>query len=137
MARTRPTRTRTSRNAVSRPVTARTAARRARRLAAENAQSSRSGSRHEEPETIGQARVWTRKQGRYEIAGLCVVCAAQAAWGHAIGFQKIHDPCLICQPIVAAFPVPGPKGSKWKKILDKLEYMTEDELSAWLDAYSE
>lgn len=90
--------------------------------------------RREAPETIGQARVWTRKAHRYEIAGLCTRCAAQAAWGHAQGFGEIKDPCSACQPIVDTFPGAGPKGSKWRKILDKLEYMSETELSEWLDA---
>ena len=134
MARTRATRTR---NGVPRTVTARTAARRARKLAAENMAAGRQEATENGPETLGQARVWTRKQGRYELAGLDPACAAQAAWGHAVGFQKIKDPCLVCLPIVAAFPVPGPKGSKWNKILDKLEYMSEEELGAWIEAYSE
>lgn len=90
--------------------------------------------RREAPETIGQARVWTRKCRRYEIAGLCSKCAAQAAYGHAQGFNEIKDPCATCQPLVDAFPGAGPKGSKWRKILDKLEYMSEEELSDWLDA---
>lgn len=89
--------------------------------------------RKEAPETIGQARVWTRKAKRYEIAGLCTRCAAQAAYGHAQGFGEIKDPCSACQPIVSTFPGAGPKGSKWRKILDKLEYMSEEELGAWLD----
>lgn len=90
--------------------------------------------RREAPETIGQARVWTRKAHRYEIAGLCTRCAAQAAWGHAQGFGEIKDPCSACQPIVDTFPGAGPKGSKWRKILSKLEYMSESELSEWFDS---
>ncbi len=90
--------------------------------------------RREAPETIGQARVWTRKCHRYEIAGLCARCAAQAAWGHAQGFTEIKDPCATCQPVVSTFPGAGPKGSKWRKVLDKLEYMSEAELGEWLDA---
>jgi len=87
-----------------------------------------------EPETISQARVWDRKNKRYLIAGLCFGCAAQAAWGHAIGFQKINPPCAECIPLIASFDTPGPQGSKWRKCLLKLEYIPEDEVAAILEA---
>lgn len=119
----------------SRPVTARTAARRARQQQ-EALEAKTSTSRTSMPETMGQARVWQRKQGRYDIAGLCHTCSSHAAWGHALGFQRIPDPCETCQPIVKCFPHAGPRGSKWRKILDKLEYMTVDQLSEWLDKYT-
>ena len=121
-------RAKTQRLTVSR-ATIRRRSRAADALAAERAQKARA----EQPETIGQARVWTRKCHRYSIAGLCPRCAAQAAYGHANGFADIKDPCSDCQPLVSAFPTPGPKGSKWRKILDKLEYMSETELNEWLD----
>jgi hypothetical protein len=130
MARTRNTRTR---NGVSRPVTARTAARRARKRTAEQVASGRRENTENEPETLGQARVWQRKCERYRIVGLCDVCCAQAAYGHACGFQKIKDPCLVCQPIVSNFPTPGPRGSKWRKLLLKVEYFDEEQLSELLD----
>lgn len=117
-------------------VSARTAKRRNARLQAAKTARAQSRERTVQPETIGQARVWQRKQGRYEIAGLCSPCAAQAAWGHAVGFQKIHDPCIVCQPIVTNFSHPGPRGSKWRKILDKLEYMDPETLSEWLDEHA-
>lgn len=82
-----------------------------------------------EPEGLGQARTWDRKKQRYVLAGLCEPCAAKAAWGHAIGFQKIEDPCVSCQPIVNAFPDEGPRGSKWRKCLIKLEYMDPDQIA--------
>lgn len=128
MARTRRTVTR-------RAVTARTAARRARKLAAEAAAKPVKPKKADSPETIGQARVWQRKKHRYEIAGLCSGCASVAAYGHAEGFQIQPNPCSRCQPLVDKFPNNGPRGSKWRKILDKLEYMTEEKLSAWLDAH--
>lgn len=123
----------TRRTGTPRAVTRRTAARRARKhTAAVIAKEHAKTHSKTEPETIGQARVWTRKMRRYQIAGLCDVCAAQAAWGHAVGFGKINDPCPVCQPIVNALPNPGPKGSKWRKCLVKLEYLTDEELKEWL-----
>lgn len=122
------------RTSVSR-ATIRRRSRKAEELAAERARKAAEAKRRAEaPETIGQARVWTRKCNRYTIAGLCSVCAAQAAYGHANGFGEIKDPCATCQPLVNTFPTPGPRGSKWRKILDKLEYMSEAELGAWIDA---
>lgn len=117
-------------------VTARTMKRRARVAAAEAAAKEHAKRHGAEPETLGQARVWARKARRYEIAGLCPRCATQAAYGHANGFNVILDPCTTCQPIVNSFPHAGPRGSKWRKILDKLEYMSEAELGAWLDTHA-
>jgi hypothetical protein len=113
----------------SKPVTRRTAARRAKQYQASVI--ARAARRHtpKEPETIAQARIWDRKKNRYLIAGLCHPCSCQAAWGHALGFQKIHDPCAECQPIVNAFPNSGPRGSKWRKCLIKLEYMDPAEVA--------
>lgn len=123
----------TPRNA--RPVSMRTIIRRGRQAEQQRIEKQADARRHDGPETLGQARTWDRKCRRYILAGLCPKCAAQAAYGHADGFQKIHDPCAMCQPIVAAFPVPGPKGSKWRKVFDKLEYMNEEALGAWIDAH--
>lgn len=120
----------------TRPVSARTAARRARRRVEAQVAETTQQRRSDGPETLGQARVWTRKQRRYEIAGLCTFCAAQAAWGHSEGFQKIQEPCSRCKPLVDAFPTVGPRKSPWRKILDKLEYMHEEQLGEWLDQWS-
>jgi hypothetical protein len=132
---------RTRRTTVKRQTISRATIRRRGRQAEAAAQEraaklAESKARREAPETLGQARVWTRKALRYELAGLCTKCAAQAAWGHAQGFGEIKDPCAACQPIVNAFPGDGPRGSKWRKILDKLEYMSETELGEWLDAHN-
>lgn len=56
------------------------------------------------PETMRQARRWEEHCTKYVRAGLCYRCAAQAAWGHQIGFTSSHRPCESCTPIVAAFP---------------------------------
>lgn len=125
----------------SRPATARTMARRARRVEAENsALTPRDRRKRSAPESIGQARVWQRKCHRYELAGLCDVCASAAAWGHAEGFQLLERsgriPCNKCQPLVSRFPQQAFRGSKWYKILDKLEYMKTDQLAEWLRAHA-
>ena len=111
-------------------VTARTAKRRARKVQADLEAKANAHSGPAEPETVTQAKVWDRKRKRYLIAGLCNVCAAQAAWGHALGFGKdrIKEPCNACQPIVDGLPDAGPRGSKWRKCLLKLEYLSDAEV---------
>lgn len=121
----------------ARPVSARTAARRARQREAEETSftsaTTRGGRPTRPPETLGQAHVWSRKQRRYMIAGLDEVCAAHAAWGHAEGWAILPwDPCEVCQPIVNAFDTPSAH-PKWRKCLTKLEYMSPEELSDWID----
>jgi hypothetical protein len=115
------------RRATSRAVTARTMKRRFQRQGelAERRRAARA--RPIQPETPTQARVWDRKYKRYIVAGLCLICAAQAAWGHSIGFGNINDPCDECQPLVNEFDTPGPRGSKWRKCLEKLEYLAPKE----------
>lgn len=117
-----------ARRTVVRNVTRRTAARRARKHT--EAEVARAAARNQpaEPETIGQGRTWDRKKRRYILAGLCDPCAAQAAWGHAIGFTKINDPCSECQALVSVLPDAGPEGSKWRKCLTKLEYLSDEEV---------
>lgn len=63
-------------------------------------------------ETLRQARIFDSAKRHYERLGLCGVCAAQAAWGHQLGFSGINPPCHRCQPIVDAFPVNKP--GKWR-----------------------
>lgn len=110
-------------------VTARTAARRARVAEAEHTSTSTKSRKHPEPESVSQAKVWDRKYRRYQLAGLCSTCAANAAWGHQCGFGEISDPCPECQPTVNAFDTSGPRGSKWRKCLVKLEYLSEAEIA--------
>jgi hypothetical protein len=112
---------------IRRAVSSRTMKRRAEKVAAAAEQRARSAQRG--PETMTQAKVWDRKKRRYLNAGLCFHCAAQAAWGHEIGFGKIADPCPQCQPIVDLFETPGPSGSKWRKCLLHLESLTRAEVA--------
>lgn len=123
----------------NRPVSARTAARRARQRQAEETSFTSAltkGGRPTRPaETLSQARIWERKKRRYMIAGLDEVCAGRAAWGHSEGWAILPwDPCETCQPLVNAFDTESAH-PKWRKCLTKLEYMTEDELSDWLDEH--
>ena len=61
---------------------------------------------------------------RYLRAGLCGECAAQAEWGHQLGFgyrgriaaDRIKLPCAGCAPIVAAMPVPASRGTRWRRL---------------------
>jgi len=80
----------------------------------------------QKPETASQASSWTVRKNKYLVLGLCEACAAQAAWGHQLGFaphehvrsgrtvlEGINPPCTECAPIVAEFPVEGAGG--WRK----------------------
>lgn len=118
MARTR----RATRTGVSTRTMKRRAARNEAATIARTRQKAQSG-----PESKAQARAFDRKRRRYRRVGLCHACSAQAAWGHQCGFQKINDPCAECLPIVAAFPTDGPRDSKWRKVLIRVEYMTRAE----------
>lgn len=63
-------------------------------------------------ETFRQARYFDANKRHYQGLGLCGACAAQAAWGHQLGFSRIEPPCPECQPLVATFPVDKP--GKWR-----------------------
>ncbi|MEX5268891.1 hypothetical protein [Kocuria sabuli] len=68
------------------------------------------------PESIRAARVWDTTRDHYADAGLCDRCAAQAAYGHAEGFGKIHPPCCDCAQIVSALPVQRSNGWRsWRR----------------------
>lgn len=56
-------------------------------------------------ETLSQVRYFDTLKRRYVGFGLCQRCAAQAAWGHQLGFSRVHPPCAECQPVVNTFPV--------------------------------
>ena len=57
------------------------------------------------PETLREARRWGTTLNQYLAFGLCHRCAAQAAYGHQIGFTRVeHDPCPACVPVVASLP---------------------------------
>lgn len=63
-------------------------------------------------ETFWQAETFDANKRHYLGLGLCYTCAAQAAWGHQLGFSQIHEPCHACQPIVDRFPLA--KQGKWR-----------------------
>jgi hypothetical protein len=56
------------------------------------------------PETLAQAQHWDRAKAFYVRAGLCLTCAAQAAWGHQQGFNHAKPPCPACLPVLLTFP---------------------------------
>lgn len=64
-------------------------------------------------ETIRQARAFDAMKRHYERLGLCRVCAAQASWGHQLGFSRLaKQPCHECQAIIDTFPVARP--GRWR-----------------------
>jgi hypothetical protein len=64
------------------------------------------------PETIRQAQTWDATKRHYILLGLCLRCAAKAAWGHQQGFTKVNPPCFACLPVVLSFPVNEP--GEWR-----------------------
>jgi hypothetical protein len=64
------------------------------------------------PETRRQAETWDRNKRHYVQLGLCSRCAAQAAWGHQLGFTEVHAPCSGCLHVVIGFPVNEP--GEWR-----------------------
>lgn len=63
-------------------------------------------------ESLRQARTFDSNKRHYVSLGLCSPCAAQAAWGHQLGFSKSKSPCQGCQPLVDSFPVR--RSNKWR-----------------------
>lgn len=57
-------------------------------------------------ETPRQARTFDSYKEHYLGLGLCGPCAAQAAFGHQLGFSRSKSPCEVCISLVAGFPVP-------------------------------
>lgn len=70
--------------------------------------------RAEPPETMDQARRHGWHVRRYESLGLCPRCASQAAWGHQVGWTRVHRPCDPCRPLVDKFDLPQVNG--WHSI---------------------
>lgn len=63
-------------------------------------------------ETPRQARTFDATKRHYERLGLCRTCAAQAGWGHQLGFSRINQPCKRCQALVDTFPVA--RSGRWR-----------------------
>lgn len=67
-----------------------------------------------EPESVRQAQRHESVTNSYRLAGLCVRCAAQAAYGHQHGFSTVRRPCTACRSVVERFPVGKPNG--WRAL---------------------
>lgn len=70
--------------------------------------------RDDSPETLGQVREWERTKRRYLAEGLCHRCAANAAYGHQLGFSRVEPPRATCAMLVLSFPVDKPNG--WRAL---------------------
>ena len=66
------------------------------------------------PETMNEARNFTRYKNVYSDHGLCHLCASQAAYGHQHGFKQVHPPCDDCYDLVLTFPHATP-AMAWRK----------------------
>lgn len=73
----------------------------------------------EPPETMRQAKRWETTKNRYLAAGLCVTCASQAAYGHQLGFARIHPPCDKCMSAMVSFPIQAT--TVWRRLADPSE----------------
>lgn len=80
----------------------------------------------EAPETMSQAHTWVVTANAYEADGLCRGCAGQAAYGHQLGFSRVHPPCDTCQPIVDTFPVDAGQATPWRKFAKGKTHDRED-----------
>lgn len=90
------------------------------------------GKKASQPETLGQAKVWEIVKATYRHVGLCEKCAAQAAWGHQIGFALSNPPCDRCLALVATFPDTAP--GQWRRFANpKRLRSAETRLNAGLD----
>jgi hypothetical protein len=69
--------------------------------------------KRELPESPSQAKEFDRRKRAYRDAGLCHACAAQAAFGHQMGFLQVHPPCASCVPVVTGFPYPAE--NSWRR----------------------
>lgn len=65
------------------------------------------------PESRAQAREWDNTKLAYRRLGLCHRCAAQAAYGHQLGFVPVEPPCGSCLPVVLRFDLDA--GGVWRK----------------------
>ena len=74
-------------------------------------------SKVDRPETVAQVHEHERQVKRYRAAGLCTRCAAQAGYGHQLGFPKAHPPCPACAPLVSTFPIP--KAGGWRALTSR------------------
>lgn len=70
------------------------------------------------PETLSQARTWSRVRDLAEKAGLCSRDASQFAWGVQNGFATVHEPCATCTVVMLPWPVARPNG--WRSPEGKL-----------------
>lgn len=67
-----------------------------------------------QPETTSQARTHDRYARAYLDAGLCSVCAYQAAYGHQLGFANVRPLCGSCVGVAAGFP--NAKANGWRAL---------------------
>jgi hypothetical protein len=59
------------------------------------------------------ARLWERVKSAYVADGFCHGCAAQAAYGHQLGFSQIEPPCGACQGIRPTYEWAGERAHRW------------------------
>jgi hypothetical protein len=80
------------------------------------------------PETLSQARTFDRLNRRYLAVGLCYRCAAQAAYGHQLGFALSHQPCERCAPLVAELPTKRVNG--WRSLAAERPEKSDSDVNA-------
>lgn len=68
----------------------------------------------DQPETMRQARRFDAVCNQARSFGLCARCAPQLAFGHQLGFTRVHAPCVDCLPLLERLPVGQP--NEWRSV---------------------
>lgn len=64
-------------------------------------------------ESGSQARRWDWIKTRYLQDGFCDACAAQAAYGHQLGFSQVAPVCDRCRGKVPTYREAGERAHHW------------------------
>ena len=64
------------------------------------------------PESRRQAQRWDCHKRQYLAVLGCHPCAAQAAWGRALGWTQVRPPCDECGRVVQTWP--GALVNEWR-----------------------
>lgn len=68
----------------------------------------------DQPETIRQAKRFDAINNHARMFGLCYRCAPQLAFGHQLGFARVHAPCVDCLPLLERLPLGQP--NEWRSV---------------------
>ena len=64
-------------------------------------------------ESSRQATIWESVRASYAASGFCPSCAAQAAYGHQLGFSQVPSVCDSCRGRKATWRRAGDGARRW------------------------